>query len=65
MFSLNENEIASVHSAFVAGGELAAAVELQRLFPGITDLQKARQCALTVLNWARPASCAPETPARS
>jgi hypothetical protein len=55
MFSLTENEIASVHAAFEAGGEFAASVELRRLFPGITDLQKARQCARIVVGWPRPA----------
>ena len=65
MFALNETEIASIHAAFDAGGELAAAVELRRLFPGISDLQKARECARTVLSWRRPESPASETPAES
>lgn len=38
MFALNEDEIASVQAAYEASGELAAAVELRRLFPGIADL---------------------------
>lgn len=56
MFALSGDEIASVHAAFDNGGELAAAVELRRLFPGITDLQKANQCARVILRWKRPAS---------
>ena len=65
MFALNETEIASIHAAFDAGGEFAAAVELRRLFPGISDLQKARECARTVLTWRRPAPAASGTPAGS
>ena len=65
MFALNETEIASIYAASDAGGEFAAAVELRRLFPGITDLQKARECARTVLGWRRPASAPSGTPARS
>lgn len=56
MFSLSEDEIASICAAFDTGGEFAASVELRRLFPGITDLQKARQCVRTIVGWSRPAS---------
>jgi hypothetical protein len=38
-------------TAFDQGGELAAAVELRRLFPGITDNARARECARTVADW--------------
>ena len=55
MFSLSEDEITSIHAAFDTGGEFAASVELRRLFPGITDLQKARQCVRTIVGWSRPA----------
>jgi hypothetical protein len=54
MFSLSEDEIVSVHNAFEAGGEFAASVELRRLYPGIGDLQKARQCARIIVGWSRP-----------
>jgi hypothetical protein len=33
------------------GGELSAAVELRRLFPGISDNDKARDCARTIAGW--------------
>ena len=56
MFTLSEDEIASVHAAFDKGGEFAAGVELRRLFPGITDMQKASQCARAILRWKRPAA---------
>jgi hypothetical protein len=56
MFSLSEDEVTVVRAAFDTGGEFAASVELRRLFPGITDLQKARQCVRTIVGWSRPAS---------
>jgi hypothetical protein len=37
MFVVTEEEAAAIRTAFNQGGELAAAVELRRLFPGITD----------------------------
>ena len=65
MFALNEDEIAAVQAAWDESGELAAAVELRRLFPGIADLDKARQCARTIAGWRRPASATPERMGRS
>ena len=38
-------------AAFDHGGELAAAVELRRLFPGITDNAEARAAARTIAAW--------------
>jgi hypothetical protein len=32
-------------------GELSAAVELRRLFPGVTDMVEARECARTIAGW--------------
>ena len=32
-------------------GELSAAIELRRLFPGITDNVQARACARTIAGW--------------
>ena len=31
--------------------EFAAAIELRRLFPGITDNAQARKCARTIAGW--------------
>jgi hypothetical protein len=31
--------------------ELSAAIELRRLFPGVTDNAKARECARTIAGW--------------
>jgi hypothetical protein len=51
MFTVSEAEAAAIRAAFEQGGELAAAVELRRLFPGVTDDTEARQCARTIAAW--------------
>jgi hypothetical protein len=48
MFVVSDVEAAAIRTAFEQRGELAAAVELRRLFPGITDTAKARACARTI-----------------
>ena len=45
MFTVTETEAAAIRAAFEQGGEFAAAVELRRLFPGITDNAEAQECA--------------------
>jgi len=47
MFTVTEVEAAAIRTAFERDGEFAAAVELRRLFPGVTDNAEARQCART------------------
>ena len=37
MFSVSDAEAAAIRAAYERGGELAAAVELRRRFPGTTD----------------------------
>ncbi|HME19907.1 MAG TPA: hypothetical protein VKI44_00820 [Acetobacteraceae bacterium] len=51
MFVVTEAEAAAIRAAFDRGGEFCAAMELRRLFPGITDTAQARECALTVAAW--------------
>ena len=51
MFSVSEVEAAAIRAAFEQGGEFAAAVELRRLFPGVTDNAEARECARTIAGW--------------
>lgn len=51
MFSVSEAEAAAIRAAFDQGGEFAAAVELRRLFPGVTDNAEARECARTIAGW--------------
>jgi hypothetical protein len=48
MFCVSESEAAAIRTAYEQGGELSAAIELRRLFPGITDNAKARACARTI-----------------
>ena len=52
MFAVTEAEAAMVRAAFDQGGEFSAAVELRRLFPGITDITKARECARIIAGWS-------------
>jgi hypothetical protein len=51
MFAVTEAEAAAIRTAFEQRGELSAAVELRRLFPGITDNAQARECARTIAGW--------------
>ena len=51
MFAVTEAEAAAIRTAFERGGEFAAAVELRRLFPGVTDNAEARECARTIAAW--------------
>jgi hypothetical protein len=51
MFVVTEAEAAAIRAAFDRGGELSAAVELRRLFPGVTDNAQARECARTIAGW--------------
>ena len=52
MFVVTEAEAAAIRAAFEREGELSAAVELRRLFPGVTDMAEARECARTIASWA-------------
>jgi hypothetical protein len=51
MFVVSEAEAAAIRAAFEQQGELAAAIELRRLFPGITETAQARECARTIAGW--------------
>jgi hypothetical protein len=51
MFTVSEEAAAAIRTAFEREGELSAAIELRRLFPGITDNAKARECARTIAGW--------------
>ena len=51
MFVVSEAEAAAIRTAFDQGGELSAAVELRRLFPGVTDTAQARECARAIAAW--------------
>ena len=46
-----KNEAAAIRAAYWQSGELAAAVELRRRFPGITDNAKAKEFARIIAGW--------------
>ena len=63
MFVVTEAEAAAIRAMFEQRGEFAAAVELRRRFPGITDTAQARECARTIANWKpRPMKQLPKRP---
>jgi hypothetical protein len=51
MFIVSEADAAAIRAAFDQGGELSAAVELRRLFPGVIDNAQARECARIIAAW--------------
>jgi hypothetical protein len=51
MFTVSEADAAAIRAAFERGGDLAAAVELRRLFPGITNNERAKDCARMIVGW--------------
>jgi hypothetical protein len=57
MFTVSDAEVAAIRAAYEQGGELAAAVELRRHFPGIDSTAQARECA-RIIRWveAQPLS---------
>jgi hypothetical protein len=51
MFVVTEADAAAIRATFNQEGELSAAIELRRRFPGITDNAKARECARSIAGW--------------
>ena len=51
MFVVTEDDAAAIRTAFEQEGELTAAIELRRRFPGIGDNAHARECAQTIAGW--------------
>jgi hypothetical protein len=65
MFVVTEAEAAAIRAVYEQRGEFAAAVELRRRFPGITDNAQARACACTIAGWkplVRPMKELPKRP---
>ena len=60
MFCVTEGEAAVIRAIFHEEGELTAAIQLRRMFPGVTDNVQARLHARTIAGWkpapSRPAS---------
>jgi hypothetical protein len=68
MFIVSEAEATTIRIAFDQGGEFSAAVELRRLFPGVSDNNQARDCARAIAGWKplappprKPRTCRPRT----
>ena len=51
MFVVTEADAAAIRAVFDEEGELSAAIELRRRFPGISDNAKARACARSIAGW--------------
>jgi hypothetical protein len=51
MFVITEADAAAIRATFDQEGELSAAIELRRRFPGITDNTEARACARSIAGW--------------
>jgi hypothetical protein len=49
--SFSEEAAAAIRTAYEQEGELSAAIEVRRLFPGITDNAEALSCARTIADW--------------
>ena len=51
MFIVSEADAAAIRAAYEQKGELSAAIEVRRLFPGITENVEARACARSIAGW--------------
>jgi len=51
MFTVSQEDAAAIRAVFDQEGELSAAIELRRRFPGITDNAQARTCARSIAGW--------------
>jgi hypothetical protein len=54
MFLVTEADATAIRAIYEQDGELSAAIELRRLFPGITDNAKARECVRSIAGWKPP-----------
>ena len=66
MFVVSEAEAAAIRAVYEQRGEFAAAMELRRLFPAVTDNAQAQECARAIAGWQplpvsrRPARLRPQ-----
>ena len=51
MFVITEADADAIRAVINQAGELSAAIELRRRFPGVTDNAKARACARRIAGW--------------
>jgi hypothetical protein len=54
MFVIPDADAAAIRAVFHEEGELSAAIEVRRRFPGVVDNTKARACARTIAGWTPP-----------
>jgi hypothetical protein len=59
MFVVTEADAAAIRAVFDQEGELSAAIELRRRFPGIADNAKARVYARSIAGWKPPPAPVP------
>jgi hypothetical protein len=52
IFIVTEEDATAIRETFEREGELSAAIELRRRFPGIADNARARECARSIAGWA-------------
>ena len=62
MFMVTQADADVIRAIYEQDGELSAAIELRRRFPGITDNENARRCARSIAGWT-PRAEAPRPPA--
>jgi hypothetical protein len=58
MFVVTEADAAAIRAIFNEHGELSAAIELRRRFPGIIDNEDAHACVRSMAGWT-PLPAAP------
>jgi hypothetical protein len=51
MYFVSEADVTAIRTVFEQEGEFAAAIELRRRFPGITNNDQAREQARTIAGW--------------
>ena len=51
MFTVSEAEASAIRAVYEQRGELSAAVERRRLYPGIFSTAQARECARIIASW--------------
>jgi hypothetical protein len=51
MFVITEADAAAIRAVFNQEGEVSAAIELRRRFPGVADNAKARACVRSIVRW--------------
>ena len=51
MYVVTEADAAAIREVYEREGELSAAIELRRRFPGVTDNTKAREQARAIAGW--------------